>query len=164
MCTHIHTIRTSSLRWLHPFNGHFSAESRLVGFPRVFFLPLLPEENILGQMSHDLYGSSCYPTNSVKALNASLRGLLLLLLLHPSDGLFSRTTLINQHQKGKAFWIWLEQEMMGWRWHQLDHMQMICTSLQTDLQTPVPHHSVFLQPDALPATQPTASKHWRLIK
>ena len=22
--------------------------------------------------------------------------------------------------------------MMGWLWHQLDHMQIICTSLQTD--------------------------------
>jgi len=22
--------------------------------------------------------------------------------------------------------------MMGWHWHQLDHMQVICTSLQAD--------------------------------
>jgi len=22
----------------------------------------------------------------------------------------------------------MKQEMMGWRWHQLDHMQIICTS------------------------------------
>jgi len=36
----------------------------------------------------------------------------------------------------------VEQEMMGWQWHQLDHMQIICTSLQTDTM-PVPHHSVF---------------------
>jgi len=28
--------------------------------------------------------------------------------------------------------------MMGWQWHQLDDMQIICTSLQTDR-----HHSVF---------------------
>ena len=26
---------------------------------------------------------------------------------------------------------------------------------------PAPHHSVFYRPDALPAVQPTASKHWR---
>jgi len=26
---------------------------------------------------------------------------------------------------------------------------------------PAPHHSVFYRPDALPATQPTVSKHWR---
>jgi len=35
-------------------------------------------------------------------------------------------------RKEKPFWILLEQEMMGWQWHQLDHMQIICTSLQTD--------------------------------
>jgi len=28
----------------------------------------------------------------------------------------------------------MKQEMMGWQWHQLDHMQIICTSLQTDNQ------------------------------
>jgi len=26
----------------------------------------------------------------------------------------------------------MKQEMMGRQWHQLDHMQIICTSLQTD--------------------------------
>jgi len=26
----------------------------------------------------------------------------------------------------------MKEQMMGWRWHQLDHMQIICTSLQTD--------------------------------
>ena len=25
--------------------------------------------------------------------------------------------------------------MMGWQWHQLEHMQIICTSLQTDNHT-----------------------------
>jgi len=29
-------------------------------------------------------------------------------------------------------WILLEQEMMGWQWRHLDHMQIICTSLQAD--------------------------------
>jgi len=28
----------------------------------------------------------------------------------------------------------MKQEMMGWQWHQLDHMQIICTSMQTDRQ------------------------------
>jgi len=55
--------------------------------------------------------------------------LLLLLLLRP----FFRITWVSQHQKGKPFWILLEQQMTGWQqWHQLDHMQIICTSLQTD--------------------------------
>jgi len=37
----------------------------------------------------------------------------LLLLLHPFNGFFSRTTWVNWHQKGKSFWILLEQEVMG---------------------------------------------------
>jgi len=31
---------------------------------------------------------------------------------------------------------------MGWQWTQLDHMQIICTSFQTDSYA-IPHHSVF---------------------
>jgi len=45
---------------------------------------------------------------------------------------FSRTSWVSQQQKGKPFWILLEKEMMWWQWHQLYHMQIICTSLQTD--------------------------------
>ena len=37
---------------------------------------------------------------------------------------FSRTTWVCWHQKGKPFWILLEQEIMGWQWHQLDHLQL----------------------------------------
>ena len=42
----------------------------------------------------------------------------------------------------------------------------ICKSAPRSRQitTPVPHHSVFYRPDALPATQPTASKHWRHVR
>jgi len=34
--------------------------------------------------------------------------------------------------------------VLRWQWHQLDHMQTICTSLQTDnhTNTPPPRHSV----------------------
>jgi len=35
-------------------------------------------------------------------------------------------------RKAEPFWILLRQEMMGWKWHQLDQMQVIYTSLQTD--------------------------------
>jgi len=45
---------------------------------------------------------------------------------------FSRTAWVSRHQKGKPFWLLLEHEMMGWQWHQLDHIQIICTLLQTD--------------------------------
>jgi len=46
------------------------------------------------------------------------------------------------------------QKMMRWQWHQLDHMQIICNSLQTDnhASTSLPD---FYTPDALPDAQPT---------
>ena len=49
---------------------------------------------------------------------------------------------------------------MGWQWHQMNQMQAICTLLQK-ITMPAPHQSDFYGPDALPDTQPTASKHWR---
>ena len=53
--------------------------------------------------------------------------------------------------------------MIGWQWHQLDHMQVICTLLQTDnhASTSSLHHSVFYRPLALPAAQSTARKYRR---
>ena len=59
----------------------------------------------------------------------------------------------------KPIWILVKQEAMsgtGISW-------AICKSAPCSRQitTPAPHHSVFYRPDALPATQPTASKHWR---
>jgi len=44
-----------------------------------------------------------------------------------------------------------------WQWHQKSHMQ-VCTLLQTDNHASTPPLQFFLQPDALPAAQPTASK------
>jgi len=62
-------------------------------------------------------------------------------------------------RKVKPIWILLEQETVsgsgiGW---------VICKSASRSRQItmPVPHHSVFYRPDALPAAQPTVSKHWR---
>jgi len=82
-------------------------------------------------------------------------------VLHPFNGLAPRTTWLSRHQKGEPFWILLQQEMMGWQWHQLDCMQIVCTSLQTDNHASTSPLS-FYRPDALPAAQPrpTASKHW----
>jgi len=42
----------------------------------------------------------------------------------------------------------MKQEMMGWQWHQLDHMQIICTFLPPDKQA----SSSFFK-DALPDAQ-----------
>jgi len=60
--------------------------------------------------------------------------LLLLLLLHPFNGLFSRTTRASWYQKGKTDLDLNEARYDGvwvWQRHQMDHMQTICTSLQT---------------------------------
>ena len=72
---------------------------------------------------------------------------------HPFDGPLSGTT------KGKTSLDFTEARDSEWQWHQLGHMQ-VCTSLQTDNHAST-HHSVFYRPGALPAAQPTASKHWR---
>jgi len=61
-------------------------------------------------------------------------------------------------RKEKLIWILLEQETVsgsGISW-------AICKSAHCSRQTtmPAPHRSVFYRPDALPAAQPTASKHW----
>jgi len=44
-----------------------------------------------------------------------------------------------------------------WQWHLLGYMQ-VCISLQTDNHASTPPLG-FYRPDALPAAQPTASKH-----
>ena len=91
----------------------------------------------------------------------------LLLLLHPFNGLFSRTTWISQHQKvnhslvleSKLFWILMKQEVMGWQWHRLNHMKNICTMLQTNNHASTSQLS-FYWPAAFPVAQPSVSKHW----
>jgi len=66
-------------------------------------------------------------------------------------------------RKVKPIWILLKQETVsgsGISW-------AICKSapcsrrMFDSVTTPAPYHSVFYRPDALPAAQPTASKHWR---
>ena len=64
-------------------------------------------------------------------------------------------------RKVKPIWILLKQETVsgsGIRW-------AICKSAPRSRQItmPAPHRSVFYRPDALPADQPTVSKHWRLL-
>jgi len=46
--------------------------------------------------------------------------------------------------------------MMGWQWHQLDHMQIICTLLQTDNHASTSSLN-FYRSEALPNTEPTMS-------
>ena len=64
---------------------------------------------------------------------------------------------MSQYQKGKTNLDFTEARDSEWHWHQLGHIQ-VCTSVQTDNHANTPPLS-FYRPDALPAAQPTASKH-----
>ena len=65
-------------------------------------------------------------------------------------------------RKVKPIWILLKQETVSGSSISL----AICKSAPSSRQItmPAPHHSVFYRPDALPAAQPTASKHWTTLK
>jgi len=79
------------------------------------------------------------------------------------NSLFSMTTWVGGYQKDKPFWILLKQETMEWQWHQLNHMQIICTSLQTDNHASAPSLHTFLQAGC-PSWRPTNSvKAWKAI-
>jgi len=80
---------------------------------------------------------------------------LLLLLLHPFNGLFSRTTRVSRYKKGKTNLDSNEARddgVLRWQWHQLDHMQTICTSLQRDNHTNTSSLNSY-RPDVLPDAQ-----------
>jgi len=98
---------------------------------------------------------SCRPTNSIKALKALSYNTHT--HTHPFNGPFSKTTQVSRYKKGKTSLDFTDARDSEWQWHQLGCMQ-VCISLQTD-NPPGTHHSVFYRPDALPAAQPTASKH-----
>ena len=89
----------------------------------------------------------------------------LLLLLRSARliAFFSRTTWVSRYLKGKTSLDLNEARddgVLGWQWHQLNHMQTICTLLQTDNHTNTSSLN-FYRPYALPDAQPTVSKHWR---
>ena len=62
-------------------------------------------------------------------------------------------------RKLKPIWILLKQETVSCS----DISGTICKPAPRSRQTTTsaPHHSLFYRPDALPAAQPTVSKHWR---
>jgi len=70
---------------------------------------------------------------------------------------YTHTHPFNGPLKGKTSLDFTEARDSEWQWHQLGRMQ-VCTLLQTDNHANTPPLS-FYRPDALPAAQPTASKH-----
>jgi len=77
--------------------------------------------------------------------------------VHPFIGPLSGTTQMSQYQKGKTNLDLTEARDSEWQWHQLGRMK-ICSSLQTNNRAGT-QPLIFYRQDALPATQPTASKH-----
>ena len=75
----------------------------------------------------------------------------------PFSGLFPGQPGQASTRHAASFWTLMKQEMIGWQWHQLDHVQLIYTSLQTDDHASTLSLS-FYRSDALPDTQPTVSK------
>jgi len=65
---------------------------------------------------------------------------------------------VSWYQKGETNLDFTEARESEWQWHQLGRMQ-VCTSLQSDNHTSTPPLSFLYRPDALPAAQPTVSKH-----
>jgi len=76
---------------------------------------------------------------------------------HPFNGPLSGTTQVSRYQKGKTNLDFTEARDSEWQWNPLGHVQ-VCMLLQTDNHSSTPPLS-FYRPDALPATQPAASKH-----
>jgi len=60
---------------------------------------------------------------------------------------------VSRYQKGKTNLDFTDERDSEWQWH-----QQACTLLQTDNHASTPLLG-FYRPDALPAAQPTASKH-----
>jgi len=51
--------------------------------------------------------------------NSSTVKLLLILLLHPFNGLFSRTTWVSRHQNVNHSGFYWSKRRWRWQWHQL---------------------------------------------
>jgi len=148
-----------------PFYGPFSGPSGWAGARRELLDFMLQGKINRGRHidhpagCHFIQTNQCPPPPSPHLTTKSAI-YYLYLVLRPFNGLFFRTTWVSRHQEGKSFRILLEQETMGWQWHQLDHMQIIYTSLQTDNDASTSPLS-FLQAGC-PSCHPTNSvKHWR---
>jgi len=71
---------------------------------------------------------------------------------HLFNGPLSRTTWVSRYQVGKISLNFTEAR----------DAVASAAPRSREITTPAPYHSVFYRPDALPAAQPTASKHWRV--
>jgi len=80
----------------------------------------------------------------------------------PFNDPLSETAQLSWYQEGKTNLDFTEARESECQWQQLDHMQS-APRHSRQITTPSPYHSVFYRLDALPAAEPTASKHWRVM-
>jgi len=78
---------------------------------------------------------------------------------HPFNGPFPGLAGWAGTRKVKIIWILLKQETVSGSGISWAIYKSALRSRQITM--PAPNHSVFYRPDALPAAQPTASRHWR---
>jgi len=85
--------------------------------------------------------------------------------LHSFNSFFSRTTWVSWYQKGNTSLDLNEARddvVLGWQWHQLDHMHTIYTSLQTDNHTNTSSLN-FYRPTALPDALPKLDCSYTIV-
>jgi len=109
------------------------------------------------ESARDHHAFACNCAKYLPILTFSLRDSAITHTHTHLTALFSGTTQVSRHQTGKTNQDFTEARDSEWQWHQLGRMQ-VCTSLQTDNHASTPPLS-FYWPPALPAAQPTASKH-----
>ena len=74
------------------------------------------------------------------------------------NGLFCMTASVSWYQKGKTSLDLNDTRdngVLGWKWHQLDYMQIIWHQTVSHTNT---SSLIFYRPDALPDAQPTVSE------
>jgi len=73
----------------------------------------------------------------------TLRGMYTtLLILHPPNGLFSKTTGFQKGKTSRDLNEARDDWVLGWQWHQLDCVQESAPRSR-QITTPTPHHSIF---------------------
>jgi len=81
------------------------------------------------------------------------------ILLHPFDGLFSRTTQVSRHQRGRTILDFTEATDNGVAIASAGPYANYLHLAQTGNHASTSPLS-FYRVDVLPATEPTVSKHW----
>ena len=132
-----------------------SCQTTCLPVARSLLLPTCPDPTPHGQPTNPtVYMTRRTLSRAPAVLSAALE----YTHTHPFNGPLSGTTRVNRYQKGKT-----NLDFSGARdseWHSGISWAIYKSAPRSrQITTPAPHHSVFYRPDALPAAQPTVSKH-----